>query len=50
MSCIPYDAQAKLARPERFDADHVRAAVFWGFILLVIVSPALLSAWVLAQG
>jgi hypothetical protein len=50
MSCIPLEAETRLARPAVDQARLIRDVVFWGFILLVIVSPALLSAWVLAQG
>lgn len=30
--------------------DMIRAGVFWGFILLAIASPAVLSALILLQG
>jgi hypothetical protein len=50
MTCLPIDHEIVRARAPRDVYDQVRAAVFWGFILLVIVSPAALGLWVIAQG
>jgi len=50
MTCIPVETELTLARRQADAAERIRASVFWGFILLVIVSPALLGAVLLAQG
>lgn len=47
MTCVAAESQLEFAPIGRWDI--VRAAVFWAFILLVIVAPAALSAIVLAQ-
>jgi hypothetical protein len=49
MSCIPADAAVALSRSAPDATDQIRAAVFWAFIMLVIVSPALLGAWILLR-
>jgi hypothetical protein len=46
---IPMEGRVELTRRQTDTAEQIRAAVFWAFILLVIVSPAILSAWILAQ-
>ena len=48
MTCLAADSRLSLATPAKDDV--VRAVVFWGFILLVIVSPALLGALILLEG
>ncbi|CAN7167800.1 hypothetical protein LJR219_000228 [Phenylobacterium sp. LjRoot219] len=45
MTCLAVESHPCLAETGRWEA--VRAAVFWGFILLVIVSPAVLGALIL---
>ena len=45
MTCLAAESRLSLPEPTRWDV--IRAAVFWGFILLVIVSPAVMSAVVL---
>jgi hypothetical protein len=49
MSCLAEHADIPLARRARDRSAELRAAVFWGFILLVIVSPAVISAWMILQ-
>jgi hypothetical protein len=49
MTCLAARTQLSLA-PQPSKWDVARAAVFWAFILLVIVSPAVLGALILAQG
>ena len=48
MTCLPLETQLSLA-PSPSKWDVARAAVFWAFILLVIISPAILGMLVLAQ-
>ncbi len=48
MTCLAADAPLRLSAPSKWDA--IRAAVFWGFILSVIVSPAALGAVLLLRG
>ena len=48
MTCLAAESSLSLAQPTKWDA--ARAVVFWGFILLVIVSPALLGALILMRG
>ena len=48
MTCVAVETRAGLA-PQPSKWDVARAAVFWAFILLVIVSPAVLGAMVLAR-
>lgn len=48
MTCLPVETRLSLA-PSPSKWDVARAAVFWAFILLVIVSPAVLGALILAQ-
>jgi len=50
MTCIHLDSELTLARREADMAGRIRAGVFWGFILLVIASPALLGAVLMSQG
>jgi hypothetical protein len=45
MTCLAIDTDHSVNAPDSWDA--VRAAVFWGFILAVIVSPAVLGAMIL---
>ena len=47
MTCLTVEPAFSLSPPDRWDV--VRAAVFWAFILLVIVSPAMLGAFILMQ-
>jgi len=48
MTCLAAETQLSLARsPSKWDV--ARAAVFWAFILLVIVSPAVLGALILSR-
>ena len=47
MTCLAAETQLSLAPLDKWDV--VRATVFWAFILLVIASPALLGAMILAQ-
>lgn len=47
MTCLAVETRAHLVEADRSDA--VRAAVFWSFILAVIVSPAVLGALILLQ-
>lgn len=47
MTCLAIDTRAPVAETGKWEA--VRAAVFWGFILAVIVSPAVLGAMILMQ-
>ena len=47
MTCLAADAPLRLSAPSKWDA--IRAAVFWSFILMVIVSPAVLGAMILMQ-
>lgn len=48
MTCLAVDPPILLPPPSRGQA--LRAAVFWGFILSVIVSPAVLSAIIVLRG
>jgi hypothetical protein len=48
MTCLPVETDLRLEPVDRHD--QIRAAVFWGFILAVIVSPFVLGLVVLAQG
>ena len=48
MTCLAVESEFRLSQPGRHDL--VRASVFWGFVLLVIVSPAALGALILMQG
>jgi hypothetical protein len=48
MTCLAVEPPLALPPPSRLRA--VREAVFWGFILSVIVSPAVLSAIILLRG
>jgi hypothetical protein len=45
MTCLALENDLSLLQPDRWD--QIRTSVFWGFILLVIVSPALLGALIL---
>jgi hypothetical protein len=45
MTCLAAQSQPCVSRSDRWTM--LRDAVFWGFILLVIVSPAALSAMIL---
>lgn len=45
MTCLAVETRPYVAEPGKWEA--VRAAVFWGFILAVIVSPAVLGAMIL---
>jgi hypothetical protein len=47
MTCLAVEPRAYVAETGKWEA--VRAAVFWGFILAVIVSPAVLGAVILMQ-
>lgn len=47
MTCLAVETHACVAETGKWEA--ARAAVFWGFILLVIASPAVLGAMILAQ-
>jgi hypothetical protein len=47
MTCLAVEP-AVLPAPARWQM--ARAAVFWGFILLVIAAPAALGAVILARG
>jgi hypothetical protein len=47
MTCLAIETDLPLNRPDRWDT--LRACVFWGFILLVIASPAILGALILLQ-
>ncbi|MDB5445048.1 MAG: hypothetical protein JWQ97_365 [Phenylobacterium sp.] len=47
MSSVTIECAREAPRADRWD--EIRAAVFWGFILLVIVSPAIMSAVVLLR-
>ena len=48
MTCLAVESEFNLPPPGRWET--VRAGVFWGFILLVIASPAALSALILMRG
>jgi hypothetical protein len=48
MTCLAADPGLTVHGPSKWDV--IRAAVFWGFILLVIVSPAVLGTLILLQG
>lgn len=48
MTCLAIEPDLRLTQTNT--CDQVRAAVFWGFILLVIVSPAVLGSFILLQG
>jgi hypothetical protein len=48
MTCLAADPGLTLSRPSKWDV--IRATVFWGFILLVIVSPGVLGSLILLQG
>ena len=47
MTTLTFDRARPAPRVDSWQ--QIRAAVFWGFILLVIVSPAAMSALVLLQ-
>ena len=47
MACLAVESRPPLADVSKWDA--VRAAVFWGFILAVIVSPAMLGVLILMR-
>jgi len=47
MSCLAVETRPEVAETDRWEA--VRAAVFWCFILAVIVSPAVLGAAILMR-
>ena len=47
MTCVAVEHHEYLSEPR--PAEVARAAIFWGFILLVIVSPAVLGALILAS-
>ena len=47
MTCLSIESSLPSNTPDK--SDVIRAAVFWGFILLVIVSPAVLSAVILLR-
>lgn len=47
MTCATIEPAVRLDRPSKWDV--ARTAFFWGAILLVIVSPAVLSALILLQ-
>jgi hypothetical protein len=47
MTCLTVEPPLSLPGPSR--AEAVRATVFWGFVLSVIVSPAVLSALILLR-
>lgn len=49
MTCLSVEQELTAFTPaDKWDV--VRAVVFWGFILAVIVSPAILGALILMQG
>jgi hypothetical protein len=48
MTCLAADPGLTLSPPGKWEM--IRAGVFWGFILLVIVSPAVLGSLILLQG
>ena len=48
MTCIAAEPGLSFDRPARWEL--VRNTIFWGFILGVIVSPAVLSAIILLRG
>lgn len=47
MTCLAVETDLPLKAPDKWNA--ARAAVFWSFVLLVIVSPALLGALILME-
>jgi hypothetical protein len=47
MTCLAVEPAISLTQPSTWDM--ARAAIFWGFILLVIVSPAVLGALILMR-
>lgn len=47
MTCLAVECRSHAAEAGKGEA--VRAAVFWGFILAVIVSPAVLGALILMR-
>jgi hypothetical protein len=47
MTCLAAEPVSSLPAPNRWEL--IRASVFWGAILLVIVSPAVLSAVILLR-
>jgi hypothetical protein len=47
MTCLAVESDLYLSQPSKWDI--ARAAVFWGFIMLVIVSPAALGALILMR-
>lgn len=47
MTCLAVEPTVRLTSSSKWDV--ARAVVFWGAILLVIVSPAVLSALILMQ-
>jgi hypothetical protein len=48
MTDLAIQPSLALPRPSRWEV--IRAVVFWGFILAVIVSPAVLSAIIVLRG
>jgi hypothetical protein len=48
MTCLAVEPVVSLSQPSKWDV--ARAVVFWGFILLIIVSPAVLGMMILLQG
>jgi len=48
MTCLAVESEFSLSQPSK--SDLIRAGVFWSFVLLVIASPAALSAWILMHG
>lgn len=47
MTCLAVEPALTLTAPSKWDV--ARATVFWAFILLVIVSPAVLGALILMR-
>jgi hypothetical protein len=48
MTCIVAEPELSVASPNKWEV--IRATVFWGFILLVIVSPGVLGTVILLRG
>jgi hypothetical protein len=48
MTCLAVETEFSPSRTDTWTL--VRTSVFWGFILLVIASPAALGALILANG
>ena len=48
MTCLAVEPPLAIPAPSRWRV--VRDTVFWGFVLSVIVSPAVLSAVILLRG